>query len=299
TEMSVASTSDFPTSGGTLIIDSEQVTYLGKTPTTLIGVTRGANGTTPAAHASGATVRLVHGVNGPIEGKVLDPSAPTSNVNGSWRVTRLPQADPNFATQLDLTQRDINAQTTEILFSPGARLQLGAAPGCTTSAAPGALRGPQRQALLRQFKLHLPPGFLGNPTALPACAIPLFQAGVCPANTVLGYSVSEAPQTDAAPTTPPLKVPSAVYNVATLGLEPARLGTRKFPSEPPGPFPVVISLDSTNDYGLNSALVDIPKNLGGPQASVTEIDTVLCAQVPCAPTNELDPATVIPNPSAG
>jgi len=52
-------------------------------------------------------------------------------------------------------------------------------------------------------------------------------------------------------------------------------------------------------YGLNSALVDIPKNLGGPQASVTEIDTVLCAQVPCAPTNELDPATVIPNPSAG
>ena len=105
-------------------------------------------------------------------------------------------------------------------------------------------------------------------------------------------------QTDAAATTPPLKVPSAIYNVATLGLEPARLGTRKFPSEPPGPFPVVITLDSTNDYGLDSAWSDSPKNLGGPQAVVTEIDTVLCAKMPCAPTNEVDPARS-PNPSAG
>jgi hypothetical protein len=290
--ITVASTRDFSNSG-VILIDSEQIAFTGKTPTSFTGVTRGVNSTTPAAHAGGAQIHLAnHGVTIPMESRVLDPSAPTSSLNGIWQVQPLPTSDPNAPTTLNLMRRDGEAQANEIAFSPGstARIQLGPQPGCSNV---------EHEALLRQFKLHLPPGFLGNPTALPACPQVLFNAGVCPANTVLGYSISEAPQTDAAATTPPLKVPSAIYNVATLGLEPARLGTRKFPSEPPGPFPVVITLDTTNDYGLNSALVDIPKNLGGPQAVVTEIDTVLCAKVPCAPTNEVDPSSVAPNPTAG
>ena len=43
-------------SSGTIQIDSEQFTYTGKTSTTFTGVTRAANSTTAAAHASGVQV---------------------------------------------------------------------------------------------------------------------------------------------------------------------------------------------------------------------------------------------------
>ncbi len=55
TEIDVVSTKQFPTSG-TILIDSEQMTYTGKTATSLTGVTRGANSTTAATHTSGATI---------------------------------------------------------------------------------------------------------------------------------------------------------------------------------------------------------------------------------------------------
>ena len=55
TEIDVVSTKQFPTSG-TILIDSEQMTYTGKTATSLTGVTRGANSTTEATHTSGATI---------------------------------------------------------------------------------------------------------------------------------------------------------------------------------------------------------------------------------------------------
>ena len=56
TTITVASTADFP-STGTLIIDSEEMTYTGITPTTFTGVARGVNGTSPAPHSDGAVVR--------------------------------------------------------------------------------------------------------------------------------------------------------------------------------------------------------------------------------------------------
>jgi len=47
------------TSTGTVVIDAESITYSGITLNTLTGCTRGANGTTAAAHTSGATVTQV------------------------------------------------------------------------------------------------------------------------------------------------------------------------------------------------------------------------------------------------
>ena len=44
------------TTTGTLIIDDEQITYTGKTGTTFTGITRGANGTTAAAHDDDSVV---------------------------------------------------------------------------------------------------------------------------------------------------------------------------------------------------------------------------------------------------
>jgi hypothetical protein len=55
TSMSVASTVDFASSGNVLIGD-EVITYTGKTPTTLTGLTRGVAGTSAATHANGSPV---------------------------------------------------------------------------------------------------------------------------------------------------------------------------------------------------------------------------------------------------
>jgi hypothetical protein len=51
----VASTSAFTTAGG-ILIDSEYITYTGKTATDFTGCVRGANGTTAASHSNGALV---------------------------------------------------------------------------------------------------------------------------------------------------------------------------------------------------------------------------------------------------
>lgn len=55
TSITVASTTGCATSG-TLILDSEQITYTGTTATTITGLTRGVNGTTASAHSNGASL---------------------------------------------------------------------------------------------------------------------------------------------------------------------------------------------------------------------------------------------------
>jgi len=55
TTIPMSNTSAFPTSG-TILIGSEQITYTGKTSTTLTGATRGANSTSAASHSDGAAV---------------------------------------------------------------------------------------------------------------------------------------------------------------------------------------------------------------------------------------------------
>ena len=55
TSLTMASSTSFP-STGTVLIDSELITYTGNSGGTLSGLTRGASGTTAASHSSGATV---------------------------------------------------------------------------------------------------------------------------------------------------------------------------------------------------------------------------------------------------
>ena len=211
---------------------------------------------------------------------MLDPNAPGSNVNGSWRLARLPQTDPDFATQLDLTQRDINAQTNEIL-SRRARAYSSELHPAARSNCSRALRGPQRSALLRQFKLHLPPGFLGNPTALPACPIPLSRQEL---SRQRGAGLFGQRGTSDRCRTDDTSAEGAIRRSTT---------SRRSGWNPPGSahkIPVraartVSGRDLArfdNDYGLNSALVDIPKNLGGPQAAVTR-------STPCSAPSSVRP----------
>ena len=58
TTIPVTSASSFD-STGTIIIDSENITYTGTTSTTFTGATRGAESTTAASHDSGATVAQI------------------------------------------------------------------------------------------------------------------------------------------------------------------------------------------------------------------------------------------------
>jgi hypothetical protein len=55
TSLTMASSTSFPASG-TVLIDSELITYTSNSGGTLSGLTRGASGTTAASHSSGATV---------------------------------------------------------------------------------------------------------------------------------------------------------------------------------------------------------------------------------------------------
>ena len=73
---------------------------------------------------------------------------------------------------------------------------------------------------------------------------------------------------------------TAIYNVQTLGLEPARLGTTIFPSDPAGPFPITIGIRTSGDRGINSTLINVPRNLGGFGGTPIEITTALCGRVP-------------------
>jgi hypothetical protein len=56
TTLPITSAALFPTSGGKIKIDSEEMSYAGVSGATLTGVIRGLNGTTPATHLSGAAV---------------------------------------------------------------------------------------------------------------------------------------------------------------------------------------------------------------------------------------------------
>ena len=59
TSLTVTSVADFPSGGGTILIDAEQITYTGVSGLTLTGLGRGAGGTTAAAHTQAAPVTFV------------------------------------------------------------------------------------------------------------------------------------------------------------------------------------------------------------------------------------------------
>jgi len=133
-------------------------------------------------------------------------------------------------------------------------------------------------ANVRDFTLKLPPGLLGNPTALQACPEQVWVSIACPPESIVGYSWTSVHQSISRDTI--ITVPSPVYNVTTFGLEPARLGTTIFPSDPAGPFPITIGIRTSGDRGIDSTLINIPRNLGGFGGTPIEITTSLCGRVP-------------------
>jgi hypothetical protein len=171
----------------------------------------------------------------------------------------------------------------------------------------------QAASFLKDFTLKLPPGMLGSPTSVPACPTHLWLAGSCPDNTQLGHAIA-----DTIPSGTMFLVKTSVFNLQTLGWEPARLGTEVVPGIPPGPLPNTVTLRSApdpgelnepnqqgadrfegdeGDYGITSYQINIPKELGGNLGKVRSIDIVLCAYVPCRETMSFVAQSVVPDPS--
>lgn len=65
TPIVVADTSGFALSAGAIIIGTEIITYTGKTATTFTGITRGAYGSTKAAHLAGVAVTEAQNITSP------------------------------------------------------------------------------------------------------------------------------------------------------------------------------------------------------------------------------------------
>lgn len=244
-----------------------------------------------AANVAGTweiTTTVPHGIFSFSFLRIRGVPAPNAGANGLWSALPVTDSLGNIDQFKFTLGSQIRPPSIDDQFAPGQHAQI------ASSNTPYGCVGDQSKSKLAEFKLELPPGFLGNPTALETCPTFLWIAQSCPERSIVGHSVTDTVVDGASNITTPLRTDSKVYNVQTLGLEPARLGTKSFPSEPAGPFPIKIDLRTDGDYGLDSVLIDIPKNLGGPQAIITQIETVLCAQVPCSPTDTQDPESVVP-----
>jgi hypothetical protein len=234
------------------------------------------------------TTAVPHGIGSPQTRVRILGVEGVSGVNGDW-LLNVSGSSVVSPTQFRLPG---STGTGTYVSNDEDQAQIGPNRGCIDTEERSQIR-----TKLKDFSLHLPPGFLGNPLAMDVCPAVEWQAaqGSCAAETVLGSSVSETIPQGSIARSPLLPVFTRLYNVETVGLEPARLGTDRFGSTPPGPFPIIVSVRTAGDFGLDSGLVNIPRNLGGPEATIMEIKTTLCSHVPCDPnTFAHDPATAKP-----
>lgn len=124
---------------------------------------------------------------------------------------------------------------------------------------------------VKDLTISLPPGLLGNPTATPLCTISQLQADSCPSGSQVG-TISTAATVhllNPLPVTLDMTVSGSIYNVTpTTAVDtdtPARLGVVLRPVGS-SPLPLLskivqtsnVQLRTTTDFGLNTALVNIP-----------------------------------------
>lgn len=102
TTMDLQDTSLFPVNGGIVKVDSESIQYTTATDRQLIGLTRGAAGSSAATHLAAATVTLTEGPNlVPVTSISANPTTPMSTDDGAARESTLfialdPTAVPTF-----------------------------------------------------------------------------------------------------------------------------------------------------------------------------------------------------------
>jgi hypothetical protein len=202
---------------------------------------------------------------------------------------------------------DINAEITELTAAPepspitSTATQAGGHPNFRIVArfCDASCSLDQSQSPVKDFTVRLPPGLLGNPGDIPACPEPLFAAGACPPESQVAETTTLAFQGGGTLTI----VDSPLYNVDTLGLEPARLGTRILPASPPGPLPVKVTLDSSSedtsdptegDFSVDATAPELPRNLNGQAVVIFQIETLLYGQNPALKPFFVNPTSCDP-----
>ncbi len=106
---------------------------------------------------------------------------------------------------------------------------------------------------LRDVRFEPPPGFVGNPTAVPQCKYGEFEARRCPNDTVIGYALTRIGKTESREETFPIYDP--VYN-----MEPSPGVPSEFAYNVLGVAPIFLnaSVRTGGDYGITITVRNIP-----------------------------------------
>ena len=123
TTIGVASVTGMPTTGGTITINSEQISYTGISSLNLTGCTRGINGSTAATHTSGDTVtQFQNGMTDIQEANFRDSSTnvdtPMTKLSRSQYQGFSNKTDKGLPTQY-WVQRFIDKVTMTLYLTPG------------------------------------------------------------------------------------------------------------------------------------------------------------------------------------
>lgn len=123
TTIGVASVTGMPTTGGTITINSEQISYTGISSLNLTGCTRGINGSTAATHTSGDTVtQFPNGMTDIQEANFRDSSTnidtPMTKLSRSQYQGFSNKTDKGLPTQY-WVQRFIDKVTMTLYLTPG------------------------------------------------------------------------------------------------------------------------------------------------------------------------------------
>ena len=120
---------------------------------------------------------------------------------------------------------------------------------------------------LKSLALHLPAGLVGNPNAAAKCSQADFDADACPGNSVVGSVTNSVTALPLGLLPVTLSLTDDVFNVAPSAGEPARLGIWVHTPLIGGSvvdnvkLPVTVSV-RPGDFGLDTAIVNIPNTLG-------------------------------------
>jgi hypothetical protein len=118
TSLVVTSGTSFPSTGGIIRIDSETISYTGVSTNTLTGLVRGVNGTTAAAHTTGAnvggyTVTITDTAYNPFAGDYLTITGGSAfggiTLSGEYVVTGVPTATTYTITAATFATSQVSA----------------------------------------------------------------------------------------------------------------------------------------------------------------------------------------------
>jgi hypothetical protein len=149
---------------------------------------------------------------------------------------------------------------------------------------------------VKDLRIGLPPGMVGDPNATPLCTVDQLNADACPANSKVGAVTANATVTVVVlPVT--LDVHGDLYNLTPQPGEPARFGIVLRPAQsllcpplpqvlcdalPPVVPPVILQsgVQLRPDYGLDTVINNVPNSTSGLPTTINSQDITLFGIAP-------------------